>query len=229
VLLFQRDSNQYLSIYRKIGGKAVFEHFSGKKVDTNDIDDRLDKTSKFSPEKQDLNSRDSGSEKKYEESLHHMQAVEYQMGLNEKNLNRLLTQALLLENGSLNEENPGIYRFDHIPPSWKKLVTTSLTDRKEYLHGALPKIVFDPKYFSVLENNRPIFRPKHDTVLLRLGHPIMQKAVNVLKRHLWDESNNIHRIHIYIKTTCKPENQSNCQSECRCDQTKFCSHSCVSL
>jgi superfamily II DNA or RNA helicase len=173
--------------------EAVFEHFSGKKINTGDIDDRLDKTSKISPEKQDLGSRDSGSEKKYEESLRHMQAVEFQMGLNEKNLNRLLAQALLLEKGTLKEENPGIYRFDYVPPSWKKLVTTSLTDRNEYLHGTLPKIVFDPKYFTVLENNRPIFRPKHDTVLLRLGHPIMQKAVTVLRRHLWEESNDIHR------------------------------------
>ncbi len=173
--------------------EAVFEHFSGRKVETKDIDDRLEKTSNLSPEKQDLGSRDFGSEEKYEESLRHMQAVEFQMGLNEKNLNCLLTQALLLEKGTIKEETSGIYRFDYVPPSWKKLVTTSLTDRKEYLHGTLPKIVFDPKYFTVIENHRPIFRPKHDTVLLRLGHPIMQKAVTVLRRHIWEESNDVHR------------------------------------
>jgi len=177
----------------KVLDEAVFDHFSGGGVDTAEIDDRLKKTATYSSEKKDLVFRDAGSEEDYGSSLQHLKAVELQLGLNEKNLYRLLHQALLLENGSLKEVNSGVYRFEHVPPSWKKLISSSLTDNKEYLHGALPKIVFDPKYLCDVKNNRSIFRQKHDMVLLRLGHPIMQKAITVLRRQLWGESKEVRR------------------------------------
>ncbi|MBU4501155.1 MAG: DISARM system SNF2-like helicase DrmD [Nanoarchaeota archaeon] len=173
--------------------EAVMEHFSGHRIETKDIDQRLEQTNKYASEKQDLNGRDRGTEDDYEKSIRHFQTTELQMGFNEKNLARLLSQALQMENGSIKEEGSGVYRIDKIPPSWEKLITSSLKIQREELHGALPKIVFDPKYFEIIENKRPIFRPKNDTVLLRLGHPIMQKAIAVLRKQLWDESGDIRR------------------------------------
>ncbi|MBU7017305.1 MAG: DEAD/DEAH box helicase family protein [Theionarchaea archaeon] len=173
--------------------EAVIEHFSGRYIKEENVDHKIDAVITQTPEKEDLGDRDRGSSEDYQKTMQHLEATEMKLGLNEKNLAQLLSQSLQMENGSLKEGEPGIYRIETIPPSWERLITSTLRIQTERLHGALPKIVFDPKYFEVTGNAVPIFRPRNDTVLLRLGHPIMQKAMVVLKRQLWEESGTIKR------------------------------------
>lgn len=173
--------------------EAVMEHFSGRYIKDETINQKIDSVIGHTQEKKDLEKRDQGTEKDYQKLLQHLEATEMKLGLNEKSLARLLSQALHIDKGSLKEEESGIYRIVTIPPSWEKLITSTLRIQTERLHGALPKIVFDPKYFTIIENDRPIYRPRNDMVFLRLGHPIMQKALAVLKKHLWDESGIINR------------------------------------
>jgi hypothetical protein len=65
-----------------------------------------------------------------------------------------------------------------IPPGWDVLVDDSLRlagqdDQK----GALPHIVFDPLHFIDSTGGRPVFRPRKDTALLHLAHPLFQRAL----------------------------------------------------
>jgi superfamily II DNA or RNA helicase len=173
--------------------EAIVEHFSGRRVETDEIEDRLDQTSKRAPEKKDLKGRDSGNEDEYKKSIRHLQTTELRMGFDEKRLARLLSQALQIDGGSTIEETPGVYRIEKIPPSWERVVDSTLKIQKEKLQGALPKIVFDPKHLVAKESGRAIFRPRNDTVLLRLGHPLMKRAMAVLRRQLWEESRIMNR------------------------------------
>lgn len=165
--------------------ESVLEHFSGKLLKAEDVEQRIIKASSASMVKKDLKLRDKGAEYEYERSIQNLQATELQMGLTEMHVSRLLLQALQLEHGSLREESPGVYRFDVIPPSWKPLVLSTLAIKEGSQAGSLPKIVFDPKYLVVTEYNRSLFRPRNDMALLRIGNPVMQKAMTAMRRQLW--------------------------------------------
>jgi hypothetical protein len=42
--------------------------------------------------------------------------------------------------------------------------------------------VFDPRFFIDTSNGRPVFRARRDTVLLHLGHPLLQRALTMFSR-----------------------------------------------
>jgi len=48
--------------------------------------------------------------------------------------------------------------------------------------GAIPSLAFDAAHFIDLIGGRPIFRCRKDTLLLHLGHPMLQRALTVLTR-----------------------------------------------
>jgi hypothetical protein len=70
-----------------------------------------------------------------------------------------------------------------IPPRWQSLIDDTLRlERKGASIGALPAIVFDPKFFLDASKGRAVFRAKPDTVLLHLGHPVFHHALSTLAR-----------------------------------------------
>ncbi len=70
-------------------------------------------------------------------------------------------------------------------PTWKKLVKETI-ERQSGSLAALPKLVFDPAYFEEQHHGRRIFKPRTDAELIRLGHPLMQRAIGALRRRMWD-------------------------------------------
>ena len=173
----------------KVLDEAVMEYFAGRRIDPNLIERQVDTLVSTSAEKMDLKGRDRGAEEKYENAIQTLRATEISLGLSEKNLAGLMKQAVVMEGGELVEiETPGFYRFSKVPPSWEGIVASTLRIKQGKLQGSLPKLVFDPKHLEVFVKERPIFRSRDDTVLLRLGHPVMQKALTALKNHLWDIS-----------------------------------------
>jgi superfamily II DNA or RNA helicase len=168
--------------------EAIMEHFTYKKLETNEIDRRLEAVDKLAPEKNDLKARDTGNEIEYQKSIQHLEATQIKLGLDENHLARLLKQALKLEKGNLEETiDKGIYRLK-VPVSWEAVVNTSLRIQHGKLKNSLPKLVFDPEYLEVTEYDRVVFRPRDDIALIRLGHPVMKKAISVLRRKLWEDS-----------------------------------------
>jgi len=116
-----------------------------------------------------------------------LESAEAALGLAPPALARLLTQALAMEGGTLAPAGePGAYRVQ-APPAWKALVDETLRIRKGDLQGALPKVTFDAVALEVVEEGRRVFRPRPDTVLLRLGHPVMRRALGMLRRRMWDD------------------------------------------
>ena len=70
-----------------------------------------------------------------------------------------------------------------IPPRWQSLIDDTLRlERKGASIGALPALVFDPKFFLDASKGRAVFRAKPDTVLLHLGHPVFHHALSTLAR-----------------------------------------------
>ncbi|MEX0774752.1 MAG: DISARM system SNF2-like helicase DrmD [Phycisphaeraceae bacterium] len=68
-------------------------------------------------------------------------------------------------------------------PGWKDLIDQSI--RLQSPGGALgpvPRLTFSPDAFMVKAGPRTVFRPRRDTLMLHLSHPIMQKATGALTR-----------------------------------------------
>ena len=83
-----------------------------------------------------------------------------------------------------------------IPPRWQSLIDDTLRlERKGAAIGALPAIVFDPRFFLDESKGRAVFRPKPDTVLLHLGHPVFHYALSTLARLRFPGSGRKQRDH----------------------------------
>ncbi|MGE3342582.1 MAG: DISARM system SNF2-like helicase DrmD [Vicinamibacterales bacterium] len=73
----------------------------------------------------------------------------------------------------------GRYRLRaSLPAEWQAIVdeTVRLAEPGGRL-GPLPAVVFDPRFFIDARSGRPVFRPRRDTALLHLGHPLFQRAL----------------------------------------------------
>jgi hypothetical protein len=167
--------------------QAVLEHCTGNRLAPGELDLRVKRIQEVSPERLDLGGRDAGREAAYQQAMAGLKDAEGALGLSPLALARLLAQALMLEGGSLNPTGDrGSYRVQ-APPSWKALIDDTLRIRKGELQGGMPKVTFDAAALEVVEDGRRVFRARPDTVLLRLGHPVMRRALGVLRRRMWDE------------------------------------------
>ena len=83
----------------------------------------------------------------------------------------------------LQDQNATTPRFKFtgdIPRAWHAVVDDSLRFAN---HGALPWLTFDPSYYlDVLDSGRKVFRPKPDTTLLHLAHPVFRQALSTFAR-----------------------------------------------
>lgn len=70
-----------------------------------------------------------------------------------------------------------------LPDTWNAVIddTLRLTTHTAS-RGALPKLTFDPNALVVSIGGRPVFRPRRDTALMHLGHPVIQRALSDLTR-----------------------------------------------
>jgi len=93
-----------------------------------------------------------------------------------------LCEAVRLEGGTV-ELQDGEARFRTVPPSWEKLVKSSLLLAKE--NNAQPKMVFSPSRLEENVKGLIMFRPRRDVRLITLSHPLMTRATLSFRRKLW--------------------------------------------
>ncbi|MCY3019547.1 MAG: DISARM system SNF2-like helicase DrmD [Planctomycetota bacterium] len=160
---------------------AIMQHFTSKPVDESLLDSLVAGAQRDEPEHADLAQRDAGDAAEYSKAMQRLRDTELTLGLSQEALAQVLREAMALEGGTLEgPDGEGLYRIVREPPTWKRLVEDTLR-----ISGALPRLVFDPTYFETEVNGRRLYRRKPNTVLLRLGHPLMKRAVGVLKRNMW--------------------------------------------
>jgi len=165
--------------------QSIIEHFTTGEVTADDLDRRTQGVLIEAPEHEDTAGRDDGRE--YAHALQRLQATQMEMGLTPERVANLLTRAIELECGVLEPVDAGVYRIKSIPPAWRQLVRDTLEIQRGRLQGSLPKLVFDPSYFEQRVDGRVYYQTRPDTVLLRLGHPVMQRALSTLRRQQWEQ------------------------------------------
>lgn len=116
-----------------------------------------------------------------------LQAIASELDLDPESLRTTLDAAMAIGVGRprLSEtDEKGRSRFvQPVPPSWMPVVddTVRLPGDRGKL-GAMPSLAFDPQALVLTVGGHPVFRPRKDTLLLHLGHPLLQRALTSLAR-----------------------------------------------
>lgn len=116
-----------------------------------------------------------------------LEAIASELDFDPEALHRTLDTAMAIGVGRPRLSDPdatGRSRFvQPVPPSWMPVVddTVRLPGERGVL-GALPALAFDPQTLVVSAGGRPVFRPRRDTLLVHLGHPLLQRALVSLSR-----------------------------------------------
>lgn len=179
-----------LGSIEQIFDEALMQHFRGEEVDLEKLETRLHNGISSGDQNCDLPGIDvdefNGIQKKVSQRL---DSTSNDLKINPEALKSILISALEMEGqGGLEAipERNGFYRLNP-PPSWSSLADETLKTEKGK-HNK--EIVFNESLVIYEENNRRIMRLKKHQVLIRLGHPIMQRAMAVLRRQLHDTGAN---------------------------------------
>jgi len=178
----------------EIISQATEEHFTGAGLSEGDLDRRIQAGQATDPTREDYVGRDQGSEDEYRMAQQALHAEELRLGLNEQSMAQVLRLAMKSAGGRLEKveapagsSGPGVYRIQQVPPTWEEVIQSSVRVHRGPTASSLPKLVFDPDYFIEEEAQCPVFRPRPDTRLIRLGHPLMRRAIGHFRRQLWEK------------------------------------------
>lgn len=172
--------------------RSLEEYFAYGTLSRRQIDERIDEARAQTKERVDLAFADRGIRR---DTLitttlagQRLDATERVLELSPEHVRMVLDRAARQENGALRKESAdNSYVFRPEPEAWRTLIGETMVSHIAGASGRA-KMVFDPRYFekSMPGTGRKVFVPRNDRVLVRLGHPVMQRAVGTLKRRMWD-------------------------------------------
>jgi hypothetical protein len=162
---------------------ALEQYFTGG-LSRTAFDALVEEKRQETHEEDDLKERDSGGRFQIEKAYDRLKATQLELKLTSDHVRQLLERAVSFEKGRLVPDagDPHVYRFATVPPSWKQLVKETLRQERAGVTGNAG-MVFDPAYFDV----HTAYQHNNTRVLIRLGHPLMQRALAVLRRALWED------------------------------------------
>ncbi|WP_394866576.1 DISARM system SNF2-like helicase DrmD [Paraclostridium bifermentans] len=168
--------------------RMIETHFDS--VESN-INENLDVDFVGQTYKSDMKQRITDIQKDSSKALQRLTATEISLDLNPNNVADIFKYALQSDGGDLEEvqtQNGTVYRINPIPPTWNAIIDETIRIKSGNQKGALPRVVFDSSYFEKEVNGYKVYSYSDDIVLLRLGHPLIQKAILNMKRALWEDT-----------------------------------------
>lgn len=172
---------QDLGSMGRVLDEAVMDYFSGQ-MDQRQLKERLEMADKHRQDREDLSHRAPLGVDRLPEAVRAYESTRQLLDLDERQLARLLCEAVRLDGGNV-ELQDGEARFRVVPPSWEKLVDSSLLLARE--NKAQPKMVFSPSRLEEKVKGMVMFRPRRDVRLITLSHPLMNRAISSFRRKLW--------------------------------------------
>ena len=176
-----------LGSVEKVFIDAVHNHFQGKDEVFNTLQSDLLTTRTESFESQDLMAFDGDLIQSSSQRANRMlENTQDKLNISPGAVKSILTTASVIEGGVLEpvSANPGFFRLKS-PPAWESVVKESLTTSKG---SHRIEVFFDESLVTKDFDGRRLFKPKRNQDLLRLGHPVMQRALSTLRRQLYDPS-----------------------------------------
>jgi SNF2 family DNA or RNA helicase len=167
--------------------RSITMYFVGKKEEREEAQLSVENLTPATHEKGLMLTPDKGGKDQYEMALQLLRSSELELDLNPQSLANLLQHAFAVEGGELapHPTEEGIYEIRRQPARWRSTIEDTLEIKSGRLAGALPHLVFNPDYFRRLDGDRLQYVTKPDTRLVRIGHPLVRKAINLFKKSLW--------------------------------------------
>ena len=168
--------------------RMIEMHFESTKPNIND---NLDADLIGKSYKADMDRKVNEIQKESNKALQRLSATEMSLDLSPQNIASIFKYALKSEGGDLEEiqtEKGTLYKINSIPATWSSIIDETIRIKTGSQKGALPRIVFDSSYFEIHINGYKVYSYNDDVVLLRLGHPLIQKAILNMKRSLWEDN-----------------------------------------
>jgi len=120
-----------------------------------------------------------------QEEMERLKTLQAEIDLDPDTLRDTLEVAMGMKTGRplfLTNDGEKRVRLKQTPPDWAPLVDDYLRRTIGHQEGALPMLAFDPEVFVKTVGGRPVFRPRRDTVLLHLAHPLYHRALALFAR-----------------------------------------------
>ncbi len=174
--------------------KTIEKYFTRGLLTKEEIDTRIEKARNETKESEDLRDVDKGqvlsgadTRRLSALAMQRLTATERLLGLSPAHVAQVLQRAVTRESGKLQKEvGEPVYVFNPVPPTWKKLVKETM-QRQQGGASGIPKLVFDPNVLvKHTKSGIRIYKPRIDRELVRLGHPLMRRAIGVLRRKMWE-------------------------------------------
>ncbi|KPI52020.1 hypothetical protein KW94_10625 [Clostridioides difficile] len=168
--------------------RMIETHFDS--VETK-INENLDVDFVGQTYKADMKQRVTDIQKDSSKALQRLTATEISLDLNPNNVADIFKYALQSDGGDLEEvqtQNGVVYRINPIPATWNAIIDETIRIKSGNQKSALPRVVFDSSYFEKEVNGYKVYSYSDDIVLLRLGHPLIQKSILNMKRALWEDT-----------------------------------------
>lgn len=168
--------------------RMIEMHFESTKPNIND---NLDADLIGKSYKADMDRKVNEIQKESNKALQRLSATEMSLDLSPQNIASIFKYALKSKGGDLEEiqtEKGTLYKINSIPATWSSIIDETIRIKTGSQKGALPRIVFDSSYFEIHINGYKVYSYNDDVVLLRLGHPLIQKAILNMKRSLWEDN-----------------------------------------
>jgi len=166
--------------------EAIQKHFQGERTSSEQLDVVIQRQRELSHEKDDLGASSGEAIQRCDAHARRLlENTDRRLGISPQALVELLRTAIQVEGrGALEPiaDKPGFYRLDP-PPRWHTLARETLTCGP---HFDRAEIVFDAALVEEQHAGRRVLRLTKNQVLLRLGHPIMRRAMATLCRQLHD-------------------------------------------
>jgi superfamily II DNA or RNA helicase len=176
--------------------RSLEEYFTRGTLSQQDVENRFEQARRETKAPTDMQAADRGKSMVRSECVRARQRLdetERSLELSHDNVRKVLERVVRREDGTLKKEaTEDVYTFDVVPPTWRKLVKETMERARGTSSSGRAKMVFDPDYFikTVLvdgyDTGRTVFKPRNDRILIRLGHPLMQRAIGVLRRRMWE-------------------------------------------
>lgn len=175
-----------LGSVEEVFDRALHNHFRGRKTDLTLLDVEIARAQVSSSEHEDI-TPETDSDILTADSLatRLLEKTQATLGITPRSLEAVMRAAIKVEgNGALSPilAKPGFYRLDS-PPSWESLARQSMSIGKSQHR---PEVLFDETLVTEEHSGRRLMRVGKHQVLLRLSHPIMQRAMSVLRSQQYE-------------------------------------------
>lgn len=169
--------------------ETVASYFWGRGTTQDSLDQYVERARAADVAKADLQNLQKATADDFHGAMQRFDAASRKHGLQTDRIRNVVETYLELHGAKLQPAAPRTFMIQNARGSLRELLLRHLATRDL----AMPQVAFDPKVFEETLGGRPLFRPRRNVRLIRLGSPITQASLAFFRRAMWGQEERVHR------------------------------------